>query len=78
MRAPAWWGIVAPKGTPDAAIAALNQALNEVLADPGIRDFLVAQGYSVGGGTPADRGKRIKDSIDLWGPVVKQAGSIVE
>jgi tripartite-type tricarboxylate transporter receptor subunit TctC len=38
----------------------------------------VAQRYSVGGGTPADIGKRIRDSINLWGPVVKQAGIVVE
>ncbi|MCZ4314835.1 tripartite tricarboxylate transporter substrate binding protein [Comamonadaceae bacterium G21597-S1] len=78
MRAPAWWGIVAPRGTPDATVAALNQAFNEVLTDPGIKEFLVSQGYAVGGGSSVDMGRLIQESIALWGPVVKKANIVLE
>jgi tripartite-type tricarboxylate transporter receptor subunit TctC len=48
----AFFGIVAPSGTPPAAIAKLNDALNKALADPALREKLAAQQAEVTGGPP--------------------------
>lgn len=48
----AFFGLVAPKGTPDAIVRRLDRALADALATPGVRDALDAQRAIVGGGTP--------------------------
>ncbi|NWG24330.1 MAG: tripartite tricarboxylate transporter substrate binding protein [Pseudorhodoplanes sp.] len=48
----AFFGMVAPAGTPPAAIATLNDALNNALADPAVREKLTAQQAEVTGGPP--------------------------
>jgi tripartite-type tricarboxylate transporter receptor subunit TctC len=40
----AWFGLVAPAGTPDAVIARINAAIREVLADPSVRERFAALG----------------------------------
>jgi len=49
-----WAGLVAPRGTPAAAIAKLNAALDRTLAVPEVKDGLEKQGAEVFGGTPDD------------------------
>jgi tripartite-type tricarboxylate transporter receptor subunit TctC len=52
MNWTAVFGLVAPKGTPDAIVARLNAALLRVLAMPKVRDLLAAQQASVIGDSP--------------------------
>jgi tripartite-type tricarboxylate transporter receptor subunit TctC len=70
----AWFGIGAPRGTPDAIIETLNQAVNAGLADPKMH----ARYADLGGGivtmTPAEFGKLIVDETEKWGRVVRFAG----
>lgn len=46
-----WLGILAPAGTPDAVVAKLNTAINEVLADPKVKQAIITQGTSPQGGS---------------------------
>lgn len=69
-----WNGVLAPAGTPPEAIARLNKAFNDVLADPDMRKRLLAIGYEPVGGKPEDFSKQIQSELDKWGPVVKQTG----
>ncbi|PLC52164.1 MFS transporter [Pollutimonas nitritireducens] len=69
-----WNGVLAPAGTPPEAIARLNKAFNEVLADPDMRKRLLAIGYEPIGGKPEDFSKQIQSELDKWGPIVKQTG----
>ena len=48
----AFFGLVAPKGTPDAVVKKLNAALLLVLEMPEVRGKLVAQQAIVAGGSP--------------------------
>jgi tripartite-type tricarboxylate transporter receptor subunit TctC len=73
-EATAWWGIVAPKGTPTDIVARLNREANAGLADPRLKAR-----FSEIGGMPvpmpaADFGKVIADETEKWGKVVKFAG----
>jgi tripartite-type tricarboxylate transporter receptor subunit TctC len=68
-----WQGLIAPAGTPKAIIEKLNLAVNEILKDPQIRDFILQQGNEVGGGTPEEFALLIKSESSKWGTVVKTA-----
>src|SRR5712692_9051805 len=42
-----WYGVFAPRGTPPAIIARLNKTLNEIIAEPAVRERLTAAGVVV-------------------------------
>jgi len=68
-----WNGIVAPKGTPPAVIAALNRALNEVLADPRLKARFAELGGIPMPTTPAEFGKLVADDTVKWAKVIRAA-----
>src|ERR1700736_4082114 len=47
-----WYGMIAPAGTPEKIVAALNRLANEAMADPGGTQKLADQGLTVAGDTP--------------------------
>ncbi len=68
-----WYGLLAPAGTPAAAIERLNTEVNKVLQDPAIVQKLAADGTQPVGGTPAHFADLIKSEIAKWAKVVKSA-----
>ena len=70
-----WYGILAPAGTPTAAIERLNKALAEVSQDPKIREQLASNGYQMVGSTPAEFGKHIESELQMWSKAVKDSGA---
>ncbi len=66
-------GLVAPAGTPAAAIAALNAAADKSLAQPEVRERLLALASPPMGGTPEQFGERIRIEIDKWARVIRAA-----
>ncbi len=68
-----WYGMLAPSGTPPAAVAKLNAEVNEILREPALVEALRAQGLVAIGGTPADFAKLIAADLAKWGAVVKAA-----
>jgi tripartite-type tricarboxylate transporter receptor subunit TctC len=69
-----WGGILAPAGTPKDAVAKLNASINSALRLEDVRSRLTGAGIEIQGGTPEEFGKVIRDEIDKWGRVVKEAG----
>jgi tripartite-type tricarboxylate transporter receptor subunit TctC len=61
-----WFGVMAPRGTPAAAIDILNGAVNKMLLEPAMRKNLDAQGMLPSGGTPAQFGERIRRDYERW------------
>jgi len=66
-----WVGIVAPKGTPEAVLTPLRNALAKTMAQPPIKDKLVKLGATVLDPSPAAFQKRIADDRTAWDPVLK-------
>jgi len=66
--------ILAPAGTPAAIVTRLNQALNEVLNLPEVRQKLLAGGSEKSGGSPEQAGQTIKSEMAKWGKLVKEIG----
>jgi tripartite-type tricarboxylate transporter receptor subunit TctC len=68
-----WFGIVAPKGTPDAIIARLNAEISAGVADPDTRKRLIAVGSEPHAMTVAEFNRFIADEIAKWRKVIKFA-----
>jgi tripartite-type tricarboxylate transporter receptor subunit TctC len=72
-----WHALWVPKGTPREAIAKLNAAAREALADPAIRKQFVDLGQEIpppGQQTPEALRAHHKAEIDKWWPIIKAAG----
>jgi len=72
-----WFGLFAPKGTPRAVIARLNDALVEALADPKVRMRFAELGLDIAPRaqqTPAGLAAFHKAEIEKWWPIIKAAG----
>jgi tripartite-type tricarboxylate transporter receptor subunit TctC len=74
FEASIWFGIGAPRNTPAEIVDRLNKEINAGLADPKIREQLVALGGTVLAGSPADFGKLIAEETEKWAKVIRAAG----
>jgi len=72
-EASSWWGVGAPKNTPDEVVEKLNMEINAALADPQMNTRLADLGGSVLPGSPGDFGKLIADETEKWGKVIRTA-----
>ncbi|HWK95529.1 MAG TPA: tripartite tricarboxylate transporter substrate binding protein [Pseudolabrys sp.] len=70
----AWYGFVAPAGTPDAIVNKLNAALNEVVKDQSLRDRVAASGVELTSDTPAEFAKFMTVQDQFWGKTLRDAG----
>jgi tripartite-type tricarboxylate transporter receptor subunit TctC len=73
-EASSWFGIAAPKGTPDAIVEMLNKAINAGLADATIKARIADMGGMLLIGSPTDFGKLITNETEKWGKVIREAG----
>ncbi|HJS78709.1 MAG TPA: tripartite tricarboxylate transporter substrate binding protein [Burkholderiales bacterium] len=69
-----WYGAFAPAGTAASVVARINNDLNSILADPGLREFLARQGMTAVGGSPERLGALVKRELERWAKVVSAAG----
>lgn len=78
LNQPAWYGLLAPAGTPEPIIAKLHAAAAEALSRPKVIEALQNQGASPSGNTPEEFGKEIKEQYDWAHEVVKKGGISLE
>jgi tripartite-type tricarboxylate transporter receptor subunit TctC len=74
MEAAGWYGVLAPRGTPQPIVAKLNAELNRALQTAALKERLAAQGTEPVGSTPAEFLAKIKAEWDKWGKVIAAAG----
>lgn len=67
-----WYGLFAPKGTPEAIVQLINREINVILQDPNfVAKSLAPLGFSPSGSTPAELADRVRvDSLE-WGGLAK-------
>ena len=69
----AWFGIVAPAGTPAAIIARLNSVIDKSLAKPDVRERLVGMGMVPVGGAPSVFKTFLEQDAARWTALIKAA-----
>jgi tripartite-type tricarboxylate transporter receptor subunit TctC len=72
-----WFGLFAPKGTPNEIIAKLDNAMVQALADSAVRKRLTDLGLDVASReqqTPEGLTAFHKADIEKWWPIIKAAG----
>jgi tripartite-type tricarboxylate transporter receptor subunit TctC len=73
----AWYGLMAPTGTPRPIIDKINAEANQVLQSPDIRKRMAEFGAEVGGGTPEEFARFIETEIDRYESIVRLSGAKV-
>ncbi|WP_241137144.1 Bug family tripartite tricarboxylate transporter substrate binding protein [Achromobacter xylosoxidans] len=68
----AWYGLVAPAGTPQAVIDRIHDATVKALKDPKIAQRLADGGSLVDGNTPAEYAAQIKRELELRQRIAKE------
>ncbi len=68
-----WYAMFVPARTPQPVIDRLNRTLNTIVAEPGIRDKLLAQGAEGVGGTPQTLTRIVAAEIPKWAKLAKDA-----
>lgn len=70
--------LLAPARTPPETIAALNAAVNRVLALPAVRARYAALGAEPVGGTPEQLAAMVSEEIERWRGVIQAQGITIE
>jgi tripartite-type tricarboxylate transporter receptor subunit TctC len=67
-------GLVGPATLQPSVVGKLHDAMLKALADPKVKESFTKLGVEVVGGTPDEFAAFIKQDLDLWARVVKEAG----
>lgn len=70
----AWYGLLAPRGTPPAVVAKLNQAIEKALKSPEMISAYSKQGADPSYRNPEAFAEYIRADLKRWGAAVKAAG----
>jgi tripartite-type tricarboxylate transporter receptor subunit TctC len=68
----AWWGVIAPAGTPHAVVQKIHEELKKALANPAVSQKLSEQGMDIVGGTPEEMDRFLRGEIARWAKVVNE------
>ena len=78
MVAVTWFAVVAPPGTPAAAVQQLNGALVEALKLPDVQARFAEQGAEAIGNSPEQMGRFVRDEAVRWARIIKDASVTVD
>ena len=68
-----WFGLLAPAGTPRAAVDRLNAEVGKILLDPEFREKVAAQGLEVFTSSPEQYGAMLKAESEKFARIVHEA-----
>ncbi len=74
LNAGAWFGILAPKGTPPDVVRTLNAAYNAALRDTSVREDLKGLGFVPKTMTPEEFAAFLQDDMKKWPAIAAAAG----
>jgi tripartite-type tricarboxylate transporter receptor subunit TctC len=70
----AWFGMMAPAGTPPEIVKRLNEVVVAEVRNPELHNRLVAMDLIPSGTTPEEFGRIIRDTTIKWAKIIKDAG----
>ncbi len=68
----AWFGLLAPAGTPEPVIAKLQQAVAFAVGKPEVQKMFTDRNVEAKASTPEEFDRRIREEMAQWGEVVKR------
>jgi tripartite-type tricarboxylate transporter receptor subunit TctC len=74
LDAGAWFGLLAPAGTPKDVVQKLSRHFNDVLKRPDVTESLVKIGLVPRSTTPEEFVKFLHEEIERWPPIFQRAG----
>ena len=78
VEANGWNGVCLPAGVPQSVADLLYREVVKALADPVIRDQMIATGAEPGGERPEEFAAFIRSELTKWGKVIKDAGIVMQ
>lgn len=69
-----WYAVLAPAGTPAAVVGRLNEEIGKALADPEVKQRLVAQGFEPLNMSPPQLAGFLKKDVGVWANMIKAGG----
>jgi tripartite-type tricarboxylate transporter receptor subunit TctC len=76
VDAGAWFGLLAPAGTPKEVVDVLNREFNAALADPELRAALSKMGVEARGTTPEEFAAFMREEMQRWPAIFRRAGIV--
>jgi len=73
----AWFGLLAPAGTPGSVVTKLNREILAVLGDAELKRKMAEIGQDVAGSTPEEFAAFIRSEVTNMGAVVKASGATI-
>jgi len=73
-----WWGLLAPAGTPEAAITRLNAAVNQALEKPSVKAAILREGAEAKPGTPRRFAETIAADVARWKQLARQQNIVAD
>jgi tripartite-type tricarboxylate transporter receptor subunit TctC len=73
FEVPIWYGVLAPPGTPRNIINRLNSEFNKVTASPDVREAMGKAYFEPLSSTPEELTKFLKEEMELWNRLIKEA-----
>lgn len=70
----AWFGILAPSGTPQRIVDTLNVSIVNALRNPELRERLLREDFEVAPGTPQAFASLIRSDTAKWAKIVRMLG----
>jgi len=74
LDAGAWFGLLAPAGTPKEIVQKLSQHFNDALKRPGVSEGLKKIGLVPRGTSPEEFAAFLHEEIERWPPIFQRAG----
>jgi tripartite-type tricarboxylate transporter receptor subunit TctC len=74
----AWHGIWAPKGTPRAVVALLNERLKKTMAVPDQVKRFEERGLDIIASSPEEFSAHLQNEYKKWGQVIRERGMKAE
>ena len=69
----AWYGVLAPKGTPPEIVALLNAEIVKILSTDKVKETLAKQGLEASPGTPEALGRELKSDVAMYSKLLRDA-----
>jgi tripartite-type tricarboxylate transporter receptor subunit TctC len=69
-----WFGMLVPAGTPAAVVARISADANRVMAEPEVRQKMLALGAEPAGNTPEEFARFIRDDQAKWSRLMAERG----